>query len=405
MSRFHALRPIELGANMAGMASVNAIDDAAGSLERVLAAWNDLSPSDRYFFQTLPWVELLAMRVTSGVVWHVTLRHGRAIFVSILRRRLFSLGGIRLRILTSLRPVPQMPPFADSLTDLGAATHLYFGDIANDLEPWHALRLRGLRAGSPWLKVSADNLKIASEPQEGVGIFDTSSSIEERWRTVPKNMRNTIRKARNRIGKRGRIVVATGDAIAAAFDEFVALESAGWKGHAGTSLAQTPGERELLREYFVTSDTAEVRSLHIEGRLAASQLSLKVVGTQFLLKVAYDESVADLSPSHVLFADLIESCCKDSSVNRIDCIAWQPWHAQWGMTREPTYELIAFNRSSAGGWLAMIGWSLRPRAKHLKAVKSVMKRAGAASVRNKILAVWRSTRNGSAKLSGDKKQY
>jgi CelD/BcsL family acetyltransferase involved in cellulose biosynthesis len=141
----------------------------------------------------------------------------------------------------------------------------------------------------------------------------------------------------------------------------------------------------------VTSDTAEIRSLYVEGRLAASQLSVRVAATHFLLKVAYDESVADLSPSNVLFANLIETCCEDSTVNRIDCTVWQPWHARWGMTREPTYELFAFNRSSAGGWLAMIGWSLRPRAKHRNAVKWIMERVGAASVTNKIRAAWRDT--------------
>jgi CelD/BcsL family acetyltransferase involved in cellulose biosynthesis len=380
--------------SMSGSAPIRRTIDRQGSLKQVLAAWNDLSSSARYFFQTGAWIELLATRASSDVIWNVTPRSGRAIFVSILRRRLLWLGATRLRILTSFRPVPQMPPFAESLVDSAAVARLNFAEIAGDFRPWHVLRLRGLRAESPWLKVSANNVGIASEPQGGVGIFDTSSSFEERWRTVPKNIRNSIRKAQNRIGERGQVLVATGEAIAAAFDEFVALESAGWKGDEGTSLAQTPGERELLHEYFVTSDTAEVRSLHIGGALAASQLSVRVAGTHFLLKVAYDESVGDLSPSHVLFANLIKTCCEDPVVNRIDCIVWQPWHEQWGMTREPTYELFAFNRSAAGGWLAMIGWSLRPRANQINAVKSIMKRAGAATVRNKIRATWRLMRRG-----------
>jgi hypothetical protein len=105
---------------MSGSAPIRRTIDRQGSLKQVLAAWNDLSSSARYFFQTGAWIELLATRASSDVIWHVTPRSGRAIFVSILRRRLLWLGATRLRILTSFRPVPQMPPFAESLVDSAA---------------------------------------------------------------------------------------------------------------------------------------------------------------------------------------------------------------------------------------------------------------------------------------------
>jgi CelD/BcsL family acetyltransferase involved in cellulose biosynthesis len=391
-TRRQSLSRFEHNTSVSGCATTNPNVDGESAFEDVRSAWNALSSGARYFFQTLPWVELIARRVTSDVLWSVTLRNGRAIFVSVLRRRLFPLGGIRLRVLTSLCPLPQMTPFADSLVDSDAVAQLHFDDIARGFGPWHALRLRGLRAESPWLKVSAENVKIVSEPRGGVGIFDTSSSFEERWASVPKKMRKAIRRARDRIGERGQFVVATGDAIAKAFDEFVALESAGWKGEAGTSLAQTPGEREFLREYLVTADSAEVRSLHIDGRLAASRLAVKVAGTLFVLKTAYDESVADLAPGNVLFADLIEACCEDTAVNRVDCIVWHSRYEQWGMTREPTYMLLAFNRRSVGGMLAMIAWSLRPREQHRKAVKAILKCVGDTSLSNKLRAAWHSMR-------------
>jgi hypothetical protein len=84
-----------------------------------------------------------------------------------------------------------------------------------------------------------------------------------------------------------------------------------------------------------------------------------VGGSLVFIEVAYDEQLAHLSPGNVLMANLVEECCEDPSVHRIDCTVWQSWHQRRGMVREPTYRLLAFNRRSAGGALVGAAWHAR----------------------------------------------
>ena len=47
------------------------------------------------------------------------------------------------------------------------------------------------------------------------------------------------------------------------------------------------------------------------------------------MKVAYDEELAELSPSNLLMADLVRNCCERPDVASIDLVTNQPWHARW----------------------------------------------------------------------------
>ena len=202
---------------------------------------------------------------------------------------------------------------------------------------------------------------VEDEPTGGAGILDTRVGADEWWRTLPVNMRNSIRKARRRIEACGgsEVVVSTAAELPAAYGQFVALESSGWKGAEATSLSHRPAWCELFGAFLGGTGTAQVRSLFVGERLAASQICVTVGGSLVLIKVAYDELLAHLSPGNVLMANLVEECCEDPAVDRIDCTVWQSWHQRWGMVREPTFRLLAFNHRSVRGALVGAAWHAR----------------------------------------------
>ncbi len=219
------------------------------------------------------------------------------------------------------------------------------------LDPWHVLWLSSVRFGSPWLALPAERAFVEEEADGGADVLDTTRDPDVWRRSLPKNMREGLRKASRRAGHSGgyQCLVSTGHDVAERYDKFVLLEASGWKGQEKTDLSHTPVTRKLLGDYLQCGDDTEVRSLHIGGRLAASQVCVRVARTLFLLKVAYDEQLAHFSPGNLLMADLIEKCCEDPKIDRIDCVVWQPWHQRWGMTREPTFRVTAFNPKSARG--------------------------------------------------------
>jgi GNAT acetyltransferase-like protein len=99
-------------------------------------------------------------------------------------------------------------------------------------------------------------------------------------------MRDSIRKARHRIDDRGgaEIRVATGSGVAAAFDGYVALEAAGGRRQRDRARPDAM-VRDTLRDYLLACHTAQVRSLHVDGRLAASQFGVCVAGVLSLMYV------------------------------------------------------------------------------------------------------------------------
>jgi hypothetical protein len=67
-----------------------------------------------------------------------------------------------------------------------------------------------------------------------------------------------------------------------------------------------------------------------------------------LLKVAYDDELAELSPSNLLMADLVRTCCERPDVARIDLLTNQPWHARWHAEVLPTYQVRDLNLRRPG---------------------------------------------------------
>jgi CelD/BcsL family acetyltransferase involved in cellulose biosynthesis len=334
--------------------------------DNVRSAWHELSGNASYFFQTPEWIELIAPVAGPGTVFGATREGGRTASVSIFRRHRVSRAGLSLWMLSEVA-LDRMPPLAEGLVRPDQFNQRRLEETLSATGSWHVLRLLGLRRDSPWLKFTGGGNLIFPEPEGGVGILETDTDFDARWRALPRKIRDSVRRGRERIGDAGRIDVATGPAIGAAFDEFVALEAAGWKGEAGTALAHRACERALMRDYVTGSAAAQMRTLRIGGRIAAMQMAVTVAGSVVLLKVAYDESLAEFAPGNVLLADLIEVCCRTPEIKRIDCINWQPWESRWGMTREPTYQFVAFNRRTIRGRLAALSWnaarSLRKRLK------------------------------------------
>ncbi len=325
-------------------------------------AWRELAGQARYFFQTPEWIELAAPRLGPDVVWSALHTDtGAPAAVTVLRHTRRRAGHVPLELLSQVRLGESQLPYADGLLDPRSFDGRDLRELANLSGPWHVLWLTGLRRGSPWLELDGRGALVREEQGGGVAILDTSAAAEECWRAVPKHMRHAVHTARHRIAASGgaQMSVATGAELAGAYDAHVELEAAGWKGRAGTSLAERPFDRELLRDYLQRERSAQVRALRIGGRLAATQVATTVARTVFLRRIAYDEELASCSPSNVLLADLLESCCADPEVDRIDCLSWQPWNARWGMSREPTYELVAFNQRTFRGAAARIsrgGW-------------------------------------------------
>jgi CelD/BcsL family acetyltransferase involved in cellulose biosynthesis len=263
------------------------------------------------------------------------------------------LGPLRVRVLSNERHTDGLATPRARAADLRRAL---LAASAAAGEPLDVLSLNGLRPGTLFIRLAtAATSGLVTETQfGGYSVIDTARSESEWFAAAGKNLRASLRKARNRCERKGTMTVTTAtapDEIGAAFEEFVAIEATGWKAGSG-ALANRPAEHDFLRSFMLAAaaqgDVA-VRVLRLDGQPAAAQLACVTAGTLELLKVAYDAALAELSPSNLLMADLIRECCGRPDVDRIDLVTNQPWHRRWHPTVHPTYRVHDLNPRRPGG--------------------------------------------------------
>ena len=139
--------------------------------------------------------------------------------------------------------------------------------------------------------------------------------------------RRKLRLARARLEAGGPValeVVADPEGLPAAFDDYVALEAAGWKGRAGTDLSRRPDEAAFLRA--VVADLGGECRLRIarlrRGDRTLAAAILPLTGRQaWVLKIAHDEADPEAAPGVQLVHRLTEAVLAGSEIDRIDSCA------------------------------------------------------------------------------------
>ncbi|MDR0775296.1 MAG: GNAT family N-acetyltransferase [Azonexus sp.] len=139
------------------------------------------------------------------------------------------------------------------------------------------------------------------------------SGFDAYWRERPKNLRSNIRRYFNRLEREAVGVELSCQRQAAAMADgvgrFGGLESAGWKGEAGTAVAADNVQGRFYTEVlanFAATGQAEICELSMDDQLAASRLLIGNPRMLVILKTAYDETLSRFAPGRLLLYRLLE---------------------------------------------------------------------------------------------------
>ncbi|HJW24149.1 MAG TPA: GNAT family N-acetyltransferase [Rhodocyclaceae bacterium] len=132
------------------------------------------------------------------------------------------------------------------------------------------------------------------------------------WHSRSGNLRRGLRNRENRLAGAGlgaRLVrLEAPEDMPGAVERFSRLESAGWKGRAGTAVRADDRQglfyRQVL-EGFARSGQAAVYEYWLGDRHAASELTIARHPMMILLKTAYDEELAEFAPGRLLLREII----------------------------------------------------------------------------------------------------
>lgn len=130
-------------------------------------------------------------------------------------------------------------------------------------------------------------------------------------RALSRARRHQLRRCRRRLAETGRLELTSHRGpheVRGAFEEFLALEAAGWKGRAGTALLRS-GETTVSFVRGVVMGLAEdglveIVMLRRDGRPAAAQVLLYCGRTAFTWKTAYDEALRGCAPGLLVMEDV-----------------------------------------------------------------------------------------------------
>jgi CelD/BcsL family acetyltransferase involved in cellulose biosynthesis len=172
-------------------------------------------------------------------------------------------------------------------------------------------------------------------------------------RTVSAAHRGNLRRVRRRLEDSvGELTLRERSDDPVAYEEFLSLEGAGWKGEGGTALACDLGHIAFFRDmcaHFARAGRLEVLALASEERNVAMKVNLRAGRGTFGFKTTFDETLSKFSPGiqlelasvahfHASPSAWIDSCGdpRSKTLNRI-----------WG-DRRRFQALVACRRGASG---------------------------------------------------------
>ena len=123
---------------------------------------------------------------------------------------------------------------------------------------------------------------------------------------VSAKKRKEYRRQANRLGEMGELSLVRHsgeDGLETWSEDFLKLESAGWKGQAGSALACMPATAMLWREALrgaAARGRLERLSMTLDGRPIAMLATFTTLPGAFMYKTAYDETLGAYSPGVLL---------------------------------------------------------------------------------------------------------
>ena len=113
-------------------------------------------------------------------------------------------------------------------------------------------------------------------------------------------------------------------AIAAAIEDFLAIEASGWKGQAGTAAAHHEEATSFIKmalAALAAEGKVAIHRLLLDGRPIAAAVTLHSGDTAWYWKTAYDETFARFAPGVLLSAALTEELADNPAIARTDSCA------------------------------------------------------------------------------------
>jgi len=198
-------------------------------------------------------------------------------------------------------------------------------------------------------------------------------------KALSSSSRKKLRQHRRRLSEKGLLhsaVLTEQGAVRNAFEEFLSLEAAGWKGRQGTALLNRPPDacfaRAMIEALSARGDAA-IHMLALDERPVSMQVVLHSGPAAFTWKTAYAEAFHDFSPGMLLWEDYTAALLADRRTAYVDSCAFDDngYMAAW-IERTSIAELwfdVRRGRSWTFSMMAQVQGNCLALRQRLKAIR------------------------------------
>ena len=242
-----------------------------------------------------------------------------------------------------------------------------FGVLAEDEEARRALLDALILESSSRLALrfvdetdAAALLHSGRERRGAERVIARSPYVDLRLYAPSKNTRRNVRRARQRLEKRGTVTleIVTGDGdLGRALEEGFAVEAAGWKGRAGSAIGSrttTRGFYEDVARWAADRGVLRLFFLRVGGRAVAFEFALEDRGRLYDLKGGFDEAFADASPGVIITEALMQYAMQEG-LSTVELLGdSEDWKLRWSTGERTRHEVQIFGctPTATAQWLA-----------------------------------------------------
>lgn len=170
------------------------------------------------------------------------------------------------------------------------------------------------------------------------------------WQARGSNLRQNIRKARNRLEKAGKRfelrTLMAADEMANAVHTYGDIESSTWKASEGTAVSPDSDQGRFYTDLltrFAQRDCARCYQLLIDDQVAATDLCILGREEIVILKTTFDEAHKDFSPAFLMREIAFSRLFSEGRCRRIEFYGRvMDWHKRWSDESREMYHVTMY---------------------------------------------------------------
>lgn len=213
---------------------------------------------------------------------------------------------------------------------------------------------------------------VVTEEFERATIATETDSERYVGTTIGSGRRRRLARHRRRLEEKGKVGFhchETASEVVPAFEEFLSLEAAGWKGYRGSAIACEPPRQLFFTETIArlaARHAARVYALRLDGRALAMMVVVTSGREAHAWKMTFDEEFAHYSPGVLMMVEAMRHMIDDGRIARVDSLT-DPGHAMveslWCERQRFVHAVVGVGRGRARFEAVALLEGLRVRAK------------------------------------------